>query len=434
LAGELVPLCDASRWLARHGPRLLRPKHHGWRHRPLWLWGVHSEVQRVPFGVVLVIGTWNYPLLLPGVQAMQALAAGNVVLWKPAPGCREVSEGFCRCCYDAGVTPEALRLLDESVEAATEVIDAGVDLIVLTGAHATGVRVLQQAAQHPTPCIMELSGCDAMVVLASADLDRAARAIAFGLCFNAGATCIGPRRIFVAEQCLEPLEKKIHAQLSRRPASLAVHPAALSGVSGALREALHRGAEPIGGAVEADRVAEDRQMPPTVLTGVDDDSPVMQQDLFGPLSALRPVGDDESLVDLVHAGPYALGVSIFGSEPEARRLADHLRVGSIVINDLIAPTADPRLPFGGRGRSGFGVTRGEEGLLSMTTTRVISRRRGGLQSHLDPPAESHRQLIGGALQFEHATSWRSRLVGLRRMVRGVRLNRSERTHSGDVTR
>jgi acyl-CoA reductase-like NAD-dependent aldehyde dehydrogenase len=109
---------------------------------------------------------------------------------------------------------------------------------------------------------------------------------------------------------------------------------------------------------------------------------LLREDVFASWLAFVPVADMADAVAAQALCPFALGASIFGPEPEARAIAARLRVGSVCINDLIMPTADPRLPFGGRGLSGFGVTRGAEGLLDMTVAKTISLRRGRFMPHL----------------------------------------------------
>ncbi|MEM9645691.1 MAG: aldehyde dehydrogenase family protein, partial [Planctomycetota bacterium] len=196
LASELIPLCDALRFIGRKGVGILRDRRVGWIGRPLWLWGVRASVSRVAHGRVLILAAWNYPLLLPGVQLAQALAAGNKVLIKPAPGCERATELMVQCFHEAGVPREMLLNLPSDVESATRAIDQGVDMVVLTGGADTGRAVMRRASETLTPTIMELGGCDAMLVLSDADLGRVARALRFGLTFNGGATCIGPRRVF----------------------------------------------------------------------------------------------------------------------------------------------------------------------------------------------------------------------------------------------
>ena len=117
LVSEVLPLADACRWLERNAERVLAPRRGGKRGRPLWLQGVSFEVQRKPFGLVLVIGPGNYPLFLPAVHSLHALVAGNAVLLKPAPGTREVAVAFADLARGAGLDPALLTILPESVDA-----------------------------------------------------------------------------------------------------------------------------------------------------------------------------------------------------------------------------------------------------------------------------------------------------------------------------
>ena len=146
LAAEILPLADACRFLERQARRALRPRRISRRSRPLWLRGVDLHVRREPWGVVLIISPGNYPLLLPGVQALQALVGGNAVLVKPAPGSGESVSALAQLCQDAGLDPRLLCVLPEAVEAGRAAIAAGVDEVFLTGSATTGQAVLADLA------------------------------------------------------------------------------------------------------------------------------------------------------------------------------------------------------------------------------------------------------------------------------------------------
>lgn len=122
---------------------------------------------------------------------------------------------------------------------------------------------------------------------------------------------------------------------------------------------------------------------------------------------------------------YALGAAVFGDEQAAKAFAARLLVGVVVINDVIVPTADPRLPFGGRGRSGFGATRGAEGLLAMTVQKAISVRKGKWLPHLERPSKDDGMLFAGFVRFLHAGSWSSRIAGMKQMTAAVRKRKKE---------
>ena len=146
----------------------------------------------------------------------------------------------------------------------------------------------------------------------------------------------------------------------------------------------------------------------------------MQTDIFAPvLSVMRTADVDEALAANA-ACTYALTAAIFGPEAEARRLASRLRVGNVVINDVVIPTADPRAPFGGRGRSGFGVTRGAEGLLAMTAPRTVQVQRRRDKRPYEATGEGHVELFAALAQMLHGGGLLSRWNGWRRLMRAGR--------------
>ncbi|WP_144057877.1 aldehyde dehydrogenase family protein [Novipirellula maiorica] len=425
VTAELLPLCDALRYLGRKGPAILRTRRLGAVGRPLWMWGVHSEVQRVPHGTVLVLGTWNYPLFLVGVQTAQALAAGNRVQLKPAAGCEALTRSLVQCFYDAGVPNDALVQLDSTVEAARQALastsavggDDRIDLVVLTGSANTGRKVLEQTADSLTPAIMELSGCDAIVALPGASIPRVCEFLKFGLTLNSGATCIGPRRVFIEDSPqADQLVQSLCQQLGSIDTPFTIHPAARDGVNQTITNAIAAGAIDATTRFNAAMLASSGQMAALVLDRVNVDDEIASADLFAPVTSIIRVSKIQDAVDAINGNRYRLAASVFGSDREAVAMASQLDVGSVTINDLIAPTADPRVPFGGRGNSGFGVTRGDEGLLAMTVARVISRRRGRFAAHLLPRSKTTRQKMPVLLQLLHAKGWGDRFRALRRLI------------------
>ena len=233
LVSEVLPLADACRWLERNAARVLASRRYGKRGRPFWMQGVSFEVQRQPFGVVLVIGPGNYPLFLPAIHSLHALAAGNAVLLKPAPGTRSLALLFAKLARDAGLDPALLTILPESVEAAHDAIADGVDKVIFTGSSENGRDVLAHLAATNTPAVMELSGEDAVIVFADADVDLVVRALKFGARLNDGETCIAPRRLIVEQSIADDLRTRLRARrhhaiatrhLSRRRRRARPHP------------------------------------------------------------------------------------------------------------------------------------------------------------------------------------------------------------------
>ena len=322
--------------------------------------------------------------------------------------------------YRAGVPRHALEQIESSTQTASRTIDAGVDLIVLTGAAETGRKVLRQAADSLTPAIMELSGCDAAIVLnqdASA-LTHTAKAIAFGLTLNSGATCIAPRRLLVDQQIADDLLGQLEQQIAGANVMI-VHEAARDAAADLIESSIAEGAVVQGDPFDADTLRSTGRMKPLILDQVQSHAPIAAADLFAPVTSMIRVADSQEAVSIVNQCPYRLAASVFGPNDQAEQVACQLSVGSVSINDVVVPTADPRVPFGGRGQSGFGVTRGAEGLLAMTVPKVTSRRRGRFAPHLIPREKLGQRTLFGALQFLHAKSF-GRITGLRRMIGAAR--------------
>ena len=337
LVSEVLPLADACRWLEKRADRVLATRRCGSRGRPFWMQGVTFEVQRQPFGLVLVIGPANYPLFLPAVHALHALVAGNAVLLKPAPGTRHVALAFAQLARENGLDPSLLTILPESVAAARSAIADGVDKVIFTGSSENGRDVLATLAETNTPSVMELSGQDAVLVFADADLDLVVRALRFGTSLNDGNTCIAPRRLVVVQSVAEDLLARL--SIARVPIML-----------------------------------------------------------------IERVHDEEAAVHRANDADFALGASIFSRDvARARTLAARIKTGFVLINDLIAPTADPRMPFGGVKASGFGTTRGDEGLLEMTFPHVVAERHGRTHPHFDEPASGDAQLFSAYIRAAHGT-------------------------------
>lgn len=424
LTAEVLPLADACRFLEKEAPALLRPRSLGRAGQPLWLRGTQTAIYREALGVVLILGPANYPLFLPGVQTVQALTAGNAVLLKPGIGTIAVARRLAELLLAAGLDRRLLQVLPEATASAHEAIAGGVDKVFLTGSAQTGIEVLPELAGTLTPAVVELSGCDAAFVREDADLDLVCRALAFAFRLKNGQTCIAPRRILVARAVAAELEKRLVA-LGEEIGPLAVPPRSALAAAWLVADAVQQGARLCAGQIST----EDARLAPVVVADASPDMALLQEDVFAPVVALVPVEDDEHALAIAARCPYALGATVFGGEPGASALARRIRAGVVTINDVIAPTADPRLPFGGRGRSGFGVTRGAEGLLEMTALKAVCTHHGKRHPHLAPTRDGDENLFLAYLRAVHGGGLSDRLGGtwttLRELLRYARRHRHE---------
>ncbi len=414
VTAEVAPLLAACRFLEQRGRAVLRPRKIRRPGTPVWLWGTSVSVRREPHGVVLVIGPANYPLFLPGVQILQALTAGNAVLLKPGRDGGPAAATLRGMLAASGLPRGVLQVFDDTRSAGRAALEAGVDKVVLTGSASTGTAVLKALAPQHIPATLELGGCDAVFVRPEADVAQVAASLSFGLTLNAGATCIAPHRVFVHHALAGPLEAALAEALRDAPA-VPLTPGVESRIIPMIDEATLRGARVvIGGRPEGGR------MQPLVLADAEAGMALLRSDTFAPWLALVPVQDDDEALTQSARCPLALGAVVFGEPRSAHRMAAQIRAGVVVVNDLIVPTADPRVPFGGTGGSGFGTTRGSEGLLAMTRPKALVVRRGSLRPHLRPPPPSAVAHAAGFLQAAYGGGVGARVAGLVRMIRGDR--------------
>jgi aldehyde dehydrogenase (NAD+) len=380
--------------------------------RPLWMMGVAAEIQRVPVGHVLVIGPSNFPLFIPGSHVLQALAAGNRVTWKPGLGGGPVAQLMARMLVEAGLPAGALTVTDESVEAARQALAERPDKVIFTGSTKTSQILMEGLAETTTPAVLELSGADAIVVTPSADLQQVAKAVAFGLRLNGGSVCMSPRRLFATPTTMTALRPLLHAELAKVPGA-----ALDAGTAVRLRTMLDDAAG--GGADVQGTFAPDAQMP-LVVDHAMANMAIARSDIFAPVISLIEAESMLHVPALYAQCEYGLTVAIFcarGKEKKARMLGTMLDAGTLLINDIIAPTADPRVPFGGRGASGYGVTRGAEGLLEMTAVKTVLTRRGGLMLHLDPTTDSDVPMFAGMIRAMHGKGLALRWKALMQLVK-----------------
>jgi acyl-CoA reductase-like NAD-dependent aldehyde dehydrogenase len=439
VGGEVLPLAEACRFLEREAERVLRPRRVARGLRPLWLFGQRDTVHRRPRGLVGVIGTWNYPVFLNGVQLAQALTAGNGVLWKPSELAPRSAEVLHDLLGRAGYPPELIRRLPATREAGAALLEAAVDHVVFTGSAATGRKVAARLGERLVSSTLELSGCDAQFVLDDADVALAARAAWFGATANSGQTCIAVRRAFVQRGVYDAFCAALKDLASSAgPLALAL-PAQAEQAGRLVREAVAE-----GGRLLAPRSAAEvgeGGCRPAVVADARPGMALCREASFAPVLAVLPFdGVEEALAMEAECG-YALGASVFtGRAERAGPIAARVRAGMVAVNDVIVPTAHPATPFGGRGRSGWGVTQGAEGLLEMTVPQAVSVRAGTYRPHYDPAA-GQGELLRGLLEAGHAPGWGQRWRGWRRLLGAAwrqwgagKVSREARRGAGELAR
>ena len=365
-------------WAARHARKVLGPR----RVRSgLVAINQASTLEYQPLGVVGVIGPWNYPVFTPMGSIAYALAAGNAVVFKPSEFTPAVG-GWLVSSF-AEVVPEqpVLQLVTGGGQTGEFLARSAVSKIAFTGSAATAKKVMAACAQNLTPMVAECGGKDAFIIGSDADLDAAADAAAWGALSNAGQTCIGVERVYVAEQVYHTFLEKLSERVSQlRPGEdreadygPMTMPSQVDVVEKHIADALARGGRSVVGGIASIRRP---FIGPVVLADVPEESRAVTDETFGPTITVAKVADLDEGVRLANDSRYGLGGTIFsGNKKAAMAAARALHSGMTAINSVVAFASVPALPFGGSGDSGFGRIHGADGLREFAKPKAITRQR-----------------------------------------------------------
>ena len=362
---------------------------------PLQLTPSHAQVQFDPLGVGLIIGTWNYPLMLTLSPLVAAISAGNAAVIKPSEVSAATAEAIARF-VPQYLDRKAFSVVLGAVPETTALLEQPWDHIFFTGGTKVAKIVMTAAAKNLTPVVLELGGKNPTIVHSSANLRVAARRIAFGRWFNCGQTCTAPDYVLVfkdvAAGFLKHLKEALIEFYGNDPQKSPDYGRIVSnGHFDRLMRLLESGTIFHGG--QHDR--SDRFIAPTVLVNVSPDSPAMQEEIFGPILPVLEVGNLGEVIDFVNARPSPLGLYLFSEDQSiAEQILNSTASGDAVVNDCTLQPVIHDLPFGGVGNSGMGKYHGEWGF------RAYSNVRGVLShsTHIDigglryPPYQRNRIL------------------------------------------
>ena len=369
---EVSPLLNELDALIAHTARWARPRRVP---TPLLVPG-RSVVYPEPYGAVLVMAPWNYPLQLALIPAAGAIAAGNHVTIKPseyAPATAQVIADLVASCFD----PEHVTVVMGGPGHGAALTAQQWDYIFFTGGTAVGTLVMKAAAEYLTPVTLELGGKNPCVVTQHADLVAAAKRIAWGKFFNAGQTCIAPDYLLVHRSVKERLIEELRLSLGRfygdDPAASPDYGRIVGERQlGCLVSMLSGERVVIGGQSDASQ----RYLAPTVVDDVTWESPLMAEEIFGPILPILTYDDLETTMrDLVRR-PKPLAAYLFSRDPAEKRLMEGFSAGGVVINDVIMHFNNPNLPFGGVGQSGMGAYHGKRTFTTFTHDKAVVIRRG----------------------------------------------------------
>ena len=353
-----------------------------------------SAIVPEPVGVVCVIAPWNYPVQLLLLPMVAAIAAGNATVGKPselAPAASDAVQALI-----AELDDPAVQVVLGGVAETTELLAQRFDHIVYTGNSRVARVVMRAAAENLTPVTLELGGKSPAIVSRNANIEVAARRIAWGKFVNAGQTCIAPDYVLVErqvhDQLVAAIGKQIEAFYGSDPQTSADYTRIVNDAHfHRIEKLLHSGTVAFGGTADADT----RYIAPTVLTGITRADPVMDEEIFGPVLPVIAVDSLDEAVAFVNADDKPLALYSF-----SERDADNDRVlagatsGGACVNGTLMHISNPNLPFGGVGESGMGAYHGKIGFDTMSHRRAVLERTTKIDpSLMYPPYTAKKEKL-----------------------------------------
>ena len=348
-------------------------------------------VEYEPYGTVLIIGAWNYPFYLTLGPAVGAIAAGNAVVLKPS----EIAAASSRVM--AELVPryldnDAIALVEGDGAVSQELIAQGLDRVMFTGGTEIGRKVYEGAAPHLTPVTLELGGKSPVIVAADADIDVAAKRIAWIKILNAGQTCVAPDYVLADATIRDELVSKISAAITKfrskdDPSGMRiVNQRQFDRLSGYISQAEADGKATVtvGGKSDASSL----RIQPTVVLDPDPEGPLMTNEIFGPILPVLTVKSLDEAIRFVNARPKPLSAYLFTKSRETReRVIKEVPAGGMLVNHLAFQVSTAKLPFGGVGASGMGAYHGKWGFDEFSHRKSVLTKptRPDFSSFIYPP-------------------------------------------------
>ena len=369
---EVTKCADAASYLAGIAADVLVPSS-----RPADAEGARVEVRYQPLGPVLGIMPWNFPHWQSLRFALPALLTGNSVLIKPAPGTTGSGLALQDCCAEAGLGDVVHTVPTGNDEVAELIANPLLRGVSLTGSTRAGRAVAELAGRALKPVVLELGGSDPYLVLADADVEKAATTAATARMQNTGQSCIAAKRFIVVAEVydafLATFVEAVEAMTVGDPTDEATDIGPLSSASAReiladqVTRAVDGGARIVSGGHPIPGAGAFYQ--PTVLVDVPDDSPSWREEVFGPVAPVRRVRDADEAVAMANDSGFGLAASVWTrSEATAADIADRLQTGQVFVNGMVA--SNPRFPFGGVKDSGFGRELGIEGFTAFANIKT----------------------------------------------------------------
>ena len=378
---EIFPALQTAKHAKAHVARWMRPER---KSVSRWFMPGRARVVKQPLGVVGIIVPWNYPLYLAVGPLVSALAAGNRVMVKMSEFTPRLAELFAHL-IRSSLAPDHVAVVTGGVDVAQAFAATPFDHLLFTGSTSVGRQIMRTAAEHLTPVTLELGGKSPALIAPEFPVDVAARRIIWGKCLNAGQTCIAPDYVLLPEAGVQGFIDAARDEVRRlypQGVASADYSAIInahhdSRLRGYLEDARAQGAQVL--PLADGESPSTRKLPPTIVTGVNDEMRVMQEEIFGPLLPLLPYRQLDEALGYVADHPRPLAMYYFDDDrARIERVLHDAMAGGVTVNDTMLHIAQDELPFGGVGASGMGQYHGEEGF------STFSKRKGVfIQSRLN---------------------------------------------------
>uniref|UniRef100_A0A8V0ZJV0 Aldehyde dehydrogenase n=1 Tax=Gallus gallus TaxID=9031 RepID=A0A8V0ZJV0_CHICK len=337
-------------------------------------------IRKDPYGVVLIIGPWNYPIYLLLVPLIGAIAAGNCVIIKPSELTKN-SEKLIEEVLPKYLDKDCFAVVTAGVEETTRLLENKFDYIFFTGSPSVGRIIMTAAAKHLTPVTLELGGKNPCYVSDTCDVQNVARRVVWGRFFNAGQTCIAPEYVLCSVEMQEKLIPALREAITEFYGSEPRNSPDFGRIVGdkqfrRVQALLSSGRVAIGGQTDE----KERYIAPTVLVDVKPSDPAMQEEIFGPILIIITVANIDEAIDFINSRERPLVVYAFSSNSkEVNQVLERTSSGGFCGNDTLMHVTLTSLPFGGIGSSGLGMYHGQFTFDTFTHHRGCLQRSTGLE-------------------------------------------------------
>jgi aldehyde dehydrogenase (NAD+) len=372
-------------------PKWMRPKR---VRTPLALFHAKSRLDPEPLGMVLIMSPWNYPFQLAMVPLIGAIAAGNTAIVKPASYAKATSLVIQTILKDV-FSEEYVACVLGGREENQLLLDQPFDYIFFTGSTAVARFVMEKASKHLTPVTLELGGKSPCIIDQHVDLGLVARRIAFGKFLNSGQTCVAPDYLYIHQEDLDSFIREMALVISEfygpDPLQNPDYPKIINQKHyDRLIQLMRHEKAALGGNGDGVKIA------PTLLIDVSDESPIMQEEIFGPILPILTYQSIDQVIEKIRSRPKPLALYLFSQDKSLqKRILNQLSFGGATINDTIMHVASTDMGFGGIGDSGMGRYHGIHSFYTFTNLRSVLYRGNwiDLSMRYHPYTKSKQALI-----------------------------------------